>query len=159
MTQLINRDNVGMIERAGGTGFLFKTRQRPRLSNAFHRKRLNRDFTVQANVFCAIHLAHAPGAELLKDFVIAEARARRQSELYGIWHEGQVHKARWHTGGRLRMDRSPRKDLEIWTLWPQSTPQPNPRFVHNIPRFRGDSWIFDRYWGTARSEAPSFTSA
>jgi hypothetical protein len=76
MPQLINRDDVGMIERAGGTGFPFKACQGFRLSKAFHGKRLNGDFTVEAGVSGAVHLAHAPGAQLLKDLVIPKERAR-----------------------------------------------------------------------------------
>ena len=78
-TKLINGDNVGVIERGRGTGFHLKAGQGFGLRMMMQRNRLNGDFTAQARVPGAINLAHAAGAKLLKDFVRAEARTRRQS--------------------------------------------------------------------------------
>ena len=77
--EFINGDDVGVIERARGTGFLLKARQGFRLRMAVQRNRLDGDLTAEASVFGAINFAHAAGAELLKNFVSAEARARRQA--------------------------------------------------------------------------------
>ena len=63
-----------MIERGRGTGFRLKAGEGFGLRMMAQRNRLDGDFTAEARVAGAIHLAHAAGAELLKDFVCAEAR-------------------------------------------------------------------------------------
>ncbi len=60
---LVNRKNVGMIQRRGGTCFLLETAQAIGIGSQRLRQHLDRDFAVQPGVVRAIHLAHAASAK------------------------------------------------------------------------------------------------
>ena len=78
MSEFVNRNDVGMAERAGGTGLLLESRQSFRLRTALQGKSLDGDFAFEAGVSGAVHFAHATGPQTLENFVTPETRARRQ---------------------------------------------------------------------------------
>ena len=90
VSELVNRNDIGMAERAGRTGLLLESRQSFGLRTALQGKSLDGDFAFQAGISGAVHLAHATGPQPLENFVTPETRARRQRGWVGF---GMIRKA------------------------------------------------------------------
>src|ERR1017187_3615795 len=69
---VIHRDDVGMIESAGGAGFLLESRAMRRIGGQGSRQELDRNLAVQARIACAIDFAHAAGADGGNDQIWAQ---------------------------------------------------------------------------------------
>ena len=70
VSQLVNGDDIGVIERGWRNGLPFQSASRLPLEKGVQGKCLDGHFTVQAGVSGAINLAHAAGAQLFEGFRI-----------------------------------------------------------------------------------------
>src|SRR6266542_1562287 len=75
MTDVVQRANVGMIERRNGTGFAIEALFRLRALRKMLRKNLYRDGPIKSRVQRAIHFAHPTRAERSLNLIRAEFRA------------------------------------------------------------------------------------
>jgi hypothetical protein len=71
-THVIERADVGMIQRGDGFGFPLEALREMRGGN------LDRDFAIQPRIACPIHLAHSTSADGRKYFVRSEFVADRE---------------------------------------------------------------------------------
>jgi hypothetical protein len=74
-TNLIDRTDVGMVQRGSGARFPLKTVERERIFFRLGGQEFERDMPAQVDVFCLIHNAHPPAAELRKDAVVRHGLA------------------------------------------------------------------------------------
>ncbi len=70
--------NVGMVEGGGRAGLLFEAMEAVRVCGKRGGQNLDGDVASQPRITGAIHLAHAPGAKEVDDFVRAEPGTRRE---------------------------------------------------------------------------------
>ena len=71
---LVDRDDVRVVERRGGFGFLKESLATRLVRHAVVREDLDRDLAPQPRVARAIDLAHATRAKQREDFIRAEMR-------------------------------------------------------------------------------------
>ena len=84
LADVVNRADVGMIERGGGLGFASESFERLAVLGEFLGQKLQGDKTAEARVFGFIDHAHATAAELLDDPVMGDV----------VKQEGGLHKDR-----------------------------------------------------------------
>lgn len=70
LAEFIDGEDVGMIERGSGIGFLLKAAQTAFIKGEFGGEHLEGDFALQMQVFGEVNLAHASGAETRDYFVM-----------------------------------------------------------------------------------------
>src|SRR2546425_4347846 len=73
---VIDRENVRMIERAGSASFLFKAMQPIGIGRESRRQNLDSDISSQPCVAGAIHLTHSARSQGRKNFIGTEFCAR-----------------------------------------------------------------------------------
>jgi hypothetical protein len=73
IADIIDGDDVGVIERGDGAGFLLEALSARRVGGEIGRKDFQCDFACESSVARAVDFSHAAGAERGKDFVRAEA--------------------------------------------------------------------------------------
>ncbi len=72
---IVDRNNIRMIQRAGGPRLLFEALAAPRVTRHVRRQNLERHGAAKARVVCAIHLAHAARPQEGGDLVRPDAAA------------------------------------------------------------------------------------
>src|SRR5712691_9893048 len=72
MLDLVNRYDVGMVERRCSLGLLHKALHPVWMSSDFNRQYLQRNFARQFRILRQIHLTHSALANLRADFVATE---------------------------------------------------------------------------------------
>src|SRR6185436_18727395 len=72
LADVVDRADVGMVERRGGPGFTLKAAQGLGITRQIAGDELERHRTVQARIFGFVHHAHPAAAELLEDAVVRE---------------------------------------------------------------------------------------
>ena len=72
LADVVNRADVGMIQRRRGLRLALKTSERLRIARHVIRKELQRDEAVQPGVFGLVDHTHAAAAELLDDAVVRD---------------------------------------------------------------------------------------
>src|SRR5690348_14101980 len=75
LANLVNRADVGMIERGGGAGFTLKAFEGLLVAGDAFRKKFQRDETAEARVFGFVDDAHASAAELFENAVMGDGGA------------------------------------------------------------------------------------
>ncbi len=73
---IVNRNNIRMIQRAGGAGLLFEALAAPRVVRHVRGEHLKSHSAAKACVECAIHLAHAARPQEGSDLVRPDPAAR-----------------------------------------------------------------------------------
>ena len=73
---VVDSENVGMIERAGRSGFLLEPPQPVQIAAEVGRQDLDRNLAAQPRVFRPVHFTHAARTNAGHDFIRAELRAR-----------------------------------------------------------------------------------
>src|SRR5438309_11530886 len=71
LSDLVNGDDVRMIESGSRLGFLLKALQPILVRSEFRRQQLERNLTLEPNVFREINLAHSPSAQQREHLVMA----------------------------------------------------------------------------------------
>src|SRR5271157_2299873 len=69
---LINRADVGMIERRGGAGLALEAAQRLAVFSQLFRQKLEGDQPLQLAILGLIDDTHAPATDLLNDAIVAD---------------------------------------------------------------------------------------
>ncbi len=69
LTDVVNAENIGMIERGNGTRFLLKTPQAVGIGGEGSGQNLDGDIASQALIACAVNFAHTAGADQRNEFV------------------------------------------------------------------------------------------
>ena len=75
IADFVNRADVGMIQRGGGTGLLFESRNPERIVTKRIRENLDRHLASKLPILRSIHLAHAAFSEGREDFIVSQRRA------------------------------------------------------------------------------------
>ena len=75
----IHREDVGMIQAAGGACLLLEAAPTSASSRERRRQHLDRDVALQLRIARPVDLAHSTGAQRAEDFEAAEAIAHRES--------------------------------------------------------------------------------
>ena len=75
LADVINRADIGMIQRGRGLGLALKAGQRLRVAGNFFGQELESDEAMQPRILGLIDHAHAPAAELLKNAVVRDGLA------------------------------------------------------------------------------------
>ena len=75
LTEVVHGEDVRVIERGGGAGFLFEAREPFRIAGKCRRQHLDRHDALETIVAGAVDLAHAARAERTEDLGRAKARA------------------------------------------------------------------------------------
>ena len=100
---LIDRANVGVIQRGRSTGFTVESDQCLWVGGELIRKELQRDKATERSVLRFIDNTHTTAAKFINDVVlrngVADKRGRvcHQVVILG-WAKKQVNEARWATG-------------------------------------------------------------
>src|SRR6185369_6560858 len=90
VADVVERADVGMVQRGDGLGLALEARAQVGAMRELRRKDFDRYAAVEARVTCAIDLAHSARPERRNDLVWTEARS------WGDWHRGvRIH----HTFG------------------------------------------------------------
>jgi hypothetical protein len=76
LAEIVNRQDVGMIERRDGLRLLLESAQSLRIARERCGQNFDGDIPVETGVARAIHLAHAAGSGRSDDLVWANACAR-----------------------------------------------------------------------------------
>src|SRR5262249_52810748 len=84
LADVMNREDVWMVERSGGAGFLPESRQALGIAAELGWQDFDRHVAPQPRVARSIDLPHAAGTQRRQDFVRSELRARDQA------HQGKV---------------------------------------------------------------------
>ena len=84
LADLVNRTNVGMVQRGGSPGLAFEPCDANRIVAKGVWKNLDRNFASKFLVPCRVHLSHTPNAKGREDFVVPERGARLNHELIGL---------------------------------------------------------------------------
>ena len=79
-TELVDRRDVGVVEPAGGLGFLLEPAQAFGVQRERRGQHLDRDVALQALVARAVDLAHPSGAEEAEDLVRTELRSGGETQ-------------------------------------------------------------------------------
>jgi hypothetical protein len=74
LTDVVDGEDVGMVQRRGGAGFLLEAAQALGVPGEGCRQNLYGDVAPETRIARAIDLAHAPGAKSAQDFIRAETR-------------------------------------------------------------------------------------
>ena len=80
LADMKDRNNVGMVQRGSGLGFLFKASKTLRVTRPVFGQYLDRYVAFQRGVACAIHFAHSARTQGRDDLIRIEAGTR------GEWH-------------------------------------------------------------------------
>ncbi len=72
---IVNRADVGMIERAGGFGFALEALERLRVVRHIIRQKFQRNGAIQARVLSLVHHAHAAATEFFDDAIVRDCAA------------------------------------------------------------------------------------
>ena len=78
LSDLVDRANIGMIQRRGGAGLALEALQRRRVFLQLSGQELQSHVPAEAEIFGLIHHAHAAAAELVQDAVVGDGFARHQ---------------------------------------------------------------------------------
>ena len=78
---VVDRENIGMIERARGARFLLESPQPVGIAGEIGGQNLDGNFAAQSRIFRAVHFTHAARAQRRDDLVGPEFCARSQSHL------------------------------------------------------------------------------
>ena len=78
---VINRADVGVIERGCGLGFALETGERLRIAGNFIGQELEGDKAMQPGVFRLVDNAHATAAELFDDAIVRDGLADHWSRI------------------------------------------------------------------------------
>jgi hypothetical protein len=70
LANLMNRADVGMVQRRGGARFALKSFQRMPVFSYFFREKLKRNETAQGRVFGLVNHTHPSATQLLQDPVM-----------------------------------------------------------------------------------------
>jgi hypothetical protein len=70
--ELEDRQEIRMIERSGGSGFLFEASTANPISIEMRREKFDRDLATEPRVECAIDLPHPTGANRFDDLVASD---------------------------------------------------------------------------------------
>ena len=84
---IVNRADVGMIQRGGGLCFALKTLERLRIVFKFRRQKFQRHRAVQLGVFRFVNDTHASAA---KSFEHAEMQDRSAGQRFFWWHVSAI---------------------------------------------------------------------
>ncbi len=79
--KIVYGDDVGMIQAAGSARFLLEAAYPVGIFGESRRQNLHRDHAVESCVACAIHFAHAVGAQGRNDLVRTQAVSRGQAHV------------------------------------------------------------------------------
>jgi hypothetical protein len=71
LTEVVDREDVGMAEGGDSLGFLLKTAEALGIARERGRKDFEGNVAVEAGIARAIHLSHASGSERGEDFIRA----------------------------------------------------------------------------------------
>src|SRR5215813_9871336 len=72
---VVNREDVRVVERRGGAGFLLEAAQAVRIPGELGGQQLDGDLATESRVFGQIDLAHSAGAKLRNNLIMVEACA------------------------------------------------------------------------------------
>ena len=75
LADLVDRADVGVVQRRSGTGLAAETFERVRIAGNVSRKEFQGDKSAQADVFGLVDYAHASAAEFLDDAVVRDGLA------------------------------------------------------------------------------------
>ena len=75
LADLVDRADVGVVQRRSGTGLAAETFERMRIAGNVSRKEFEGDKAAQADVFGLVDYAHASAAEFLDDAVVRDGLA------------------------------------------------------------------------------------
>ena len=78
--QAVDVRDVWVVKRGEDLSFATETRQPIGIVRDAREQHFNRDIAVQLGIACAIHLAHAAGADRSDDLIWAEPRVGRESQ-------------------------------------------------------------------------------
>ena len=84
LADFVNRTDVGMIERGGGSGLPFESCNPDWILANRVWEHLDRNLASQFLVLRPVHLSHAPFSKSRKDFVVSERRARLDHQQIGL---------------------------------------------------------------------------
>ena len=84
MPHIVQRANVGMVQRRDGARLAIEALLGFRIFRQMAGQNFNRDNTVEARIFRAVHLSHAARAQRRLNFVRTKLRARGQSHVRAI---------------------------------------------------------------------------
>jgi hypothetical protein len=76
--QFVYRDQVGVVEGAGGARFLLEAAQALLVSRDGRRQHLYGDVAVEVQIAGTVHFAHSTRADLLDDFVLIDFLANHR---------------------------------------------------------------------------------
>src|SRR5262249_29141301 len=87
--EIVNGENVGMVEGAGGAGFLFEPQPPRGIGSYIVRQHLERDLAPQPGVARPVDFAHTSSADRRNDFIGTEPGSR------GKGHASSLQDAGW----------------------------------------------------------------
>jgi hypothetical protein len=81
LADIVDGEDVRMVERGGGAGFLLEALEAPRIGRESGGQDFDGDVTPQPGIVRAVDLSHPAGAERGADLIGAEADARREGHV------------------------------------------------------------------------------
>ena len=84
---IVDRANVGMIQRGGCLGFALEAAEGLLVAGNFVGKKFQRDEALQAGVFGFVNDAHASAAEIFDDAVMGDGEANQRR---AVGHESAI---------------------------------------------------------------------
>ena len=91
-TDPIDRDDVGMLELAGGAGLALEPVDEVLVDGQDRRQDLDRDLAIQRALLGAVHHGHAAPSELLDYLVVGIERAAHETDVKGVGSlDGRIH--------------------------------------------------------------------
>ena len=100
LANVVNRADVGVIQRGGGLGFALKTGEGLRIVSYIFGQEFERDEAMQPRVLGLVHHAHSAAAQFLDDAVVRDGLADHWSEILGQ-EQGKSMKV-WKLGARRK---------------------------------------------------------
>ena len=82
LAKCVNRADIRVVERRGGTRFLAEASHSPRIQRETRGQELERDRSLKREVACKIDLPHPAGTDSFNDFVVTKPRTGRDDGLY-----------------------------------------------------------------------------
>ena len=103
---IMNGEDIGVIQTAGGAGFLFESTLAFGIAREFRGQELDRDVPLQLRIARAIHLTHAADAETAKELEsansITRGSAHRQADYSQRVYQVSTKTRKGQLGRRLR---------------------------------------------------------
>jgi hypothetical protein len=81
LSDVMNRANVGMIQRGSGLGFALEAFKRIRVVRHIFRKEFQSDRAIEPGVLCFVHHAHATNAKLFNHAVVRDGAANQRGRV------------------------------------------------------------------------------